>query len=305
MKKLFDTKKKKIIAATIVVILLISACTIPYLMKEETYTLSLKDTNTITIEYGTPFEMEEPIQYLNTENVSDALLEEVSKKLTVNELETNDDGILELGEHTIIFVYMDQSVEKTVLVQDTTKPVFEDVKDISIEEGESYDFEKNIKATDLTDVTITFSEVDLTKTGEHKVTATATDSSGNIATKDINIEVTKKEVEETPTASNSSGNSSSSSSSGSSSNTSSSSGSSSSSSGSSSNTTTPEVEEPSTPSGGYDYKTGDLGILFDSFEEAGDYMDNVYMMDVDNLREVYGYGVHQTYDKFYVSLKYR
>ncbi len=92
-----------------------------------------------------------------------------------------------------------------VEVKDTTPPVIEGAKDITIYVGDTVSYRKGVTATDDTDQNPTLhidsSAVDTSKAGTYEVTYTATDSFGNTAEVKIKVTVGKKPVVSSETTS--------------------------------------------------------------------------------------------------------
>lgn len=79
------------------------------------------------------------------------------------------------------------------VVSDTTPPVIEGVKDLTVNLGESIAYKKNVRATDDTDgdvkIVVDTSAVDTKKAGTYEVTYTATDAAGNTATETAKVKI--------------------------------------------------------------------------------------------------------------------
>lgn len=100
--------------------------------------------------------------------------------------------IQRIGNYTINIKYQDQKLKKKVIVKDTTAPVFNEINEVSFEEGtENYDFNQEIKATDLSNVDLQYdlSSLDVNKAGDYQIKVFAKDSSGNQAEKEITVHV--------------------------------------------------------------------------------------------------------------------
>lgn len=107
-----------------------------------------------------------------------------------------------IGEQTVTILIKDaenNSVQKTAkltILKDTTPPIFEGLKTVSVRVGESVSYRNGVTVTDdrNTEVKFTFdnSAVNLQKEGEYKVIYTASDSSGNTATAERIVKVLPK-----------------------------------------------------------------------------------------------------------------
>ena len=86
-----------------------------------------------------------------------------------------------------------------MIVKDTTAPVFNEINEVSFEEGtENYDFNQEIKATDLSNIDLQYdlSSLDINKAGDYQIKVFAKDSSGNQAEKEITVHVKEKPKQE-------------------------------------------------------------------------------------------------------------
>jgi len=111
-----------------------------------------------------------------------------------------------LGEKTIVFTvtsskYPDisKTFEVTVSVKDTTAPILEGVKDLSLTVGGSLDLLEAVSASDnfdgdLKDRLEIIGDYSFDKAGTYDLQVVVTDSSGNTATQDFTLTVNKKSV---------------------------------------------------------------------------------------------------------------
>ena len=187
--------KKKIIGIGSIVVLLIIGCVF-YFTREEKITISLKDKKDIVVEYGNTvqYSFDDLIQIKDIEKEQ---LKEVKKetKITSNLKNEDQKEYPAIGIYMITIKYQDQKLKKKIIVKDTTVPTFNETNEVSFEEGtENYDYNKEINATDLTNVDIQYdtSSLDIKKAGDYKIKAVATDTSGNKTEKEITIHITKK-----------------------------------------------------------------------------------------------------------------
>ena len=157
-------------------------------------------------EYGSAITSEEILSYLEN---TDKYIEEVVINFPQNE-EGNE--YVSVGEHDVEIIHGEETGMIKVLVKDTVAPVFKNVKEsYTIEYGKS--FTEEIKADDLSDVTITIddSKVNYKKAGDYKATVKAVDIHGNETEKEISITVKeekkeeKKEISSSATSSSSAG----------------------------------------------------------------------------------------------------
>ena len=138
-------KKKFIGVIGIVIVVIVGG--IYYLTREEKIELSLKNKKEIFVEYGNT------VQYsfddlIQTKDIDKDKLKEI--KITDNLKNEDQKDYPAIGNYTINIKYQDQKLKKKVIVKDTTAPVFNEINEVSFEEGtENYDFNQEIKATDL------------------------------------------------------------------------------------------------------------------------------------------------------------
>jgi hypothetical protein len=179
-------KLKKIIKAFILIIAMFSAISCSRDITDvDIITLELYGEDIVVVNYGSSYIDEGAVAYENENDVS--LLIKVNSNLDVNIL----------GTYGIEYTYKDQSVFRTVTVQDTQPPkinllgkpvVFiptdEPYIDDSCNSFDNYD-------GDLSDIVKIESTVDVTKQGEYSVTYSVTDSSGNISSMRRDVIVVK------------------------------------------------------------------------------------------------------------------
>ena len=187
--------KKKIIGIGSIVVLLIIGCVF-YFTREEKITISLKDKKDIVVEYGNKVEYSFN-NLIQIKDIEKEQLKEVKKetKITSNLKNEDQKEYPAIGIYMITIKYQDQKLKKKIIVKDTTVPTFNETNEVSFEEGtENYDYNKEINATDLTNVDIQYdtSSLDIKKAGDYKIKAVATDTSGNKTEKEITIHITKK-----------------------------------------------------------------------------------------------------------------
>lgn len=195
MKKLSQLSKMKIISIFIIIISLAIGIII-YTNREKELTIQLKDNKTITIEYGKTMDV-------NFDNfiLKKAYSQEEYKKLkketkiTTNLINEEGKDYPAIGKYVIRMQYKDQTVNKKVIVKDTTKPVFNDTNEVSYTiNTKNYDFASVIQATDLSSVEVAFdtTQINIAKAGDYKLLATAKDTSGNTETKEITVHIQNK-----------------------------------------------------------------------------------------------------------------
>ncbi|MGN1182002.1 MAG: N-acetylmuramoyl-L-alanine amidase [Faecalibacillus sp.] len=177
-----------------------------YLTREKDLSFELKNNKDLIVEYGQniEFSFEDIIQ---TKQYSKEELKEVKKETKITDNIKNEEGkeYPAIGEYIIKCKYSGQTLQKKVLVKDTTKPVFNDINEVSIIiNTKDYDYSSFIQATDLSKVEVTFDtkNVDITKVGDYKVIATAKDISGNCESKEITVHIKKANTSNSTVSSN-------------------------------------------------------------------------------------------------------
>ena len=163
--------KKKVIS---ILALFLSVPVLTSCSSQEQDKLKLK-SNELTIEYGSLIDTN-VATYLDND-------ESMTKEVKVDGIPDNEmnKDYPAIGEYEISLSYKDQTEKVKVIVKDTVAPVFNDIKDkyeISLDNQLNVD---DIKAEDLSEVTVTLDDakVDYKKTGEYKATVIARDTSGN------------------------------------------------------------------------------------------------------------------------------
>lgn len=141
-----------------------------------------------TVEYG---------EIVST-NAKDYLVKDTEKdvlnktKVVIKDLKNEKDkDYAKVGEYKATAEYNDESKPFTIKVEDTTAPVFKDLKkEIKVEQNaEAVDFTKYFEAEDLSNVKITVNDkkVDLSRTGEYDLKVTAKDKYENKTTEKVKI----------------------------------------------------------------------------------------------------------------------
>lgn len=196
------SKTKKIVAVTsVIVAILIGSVGIYALTKEHTPQFSLKDNKTIKLEYGEKYSTDE-MELLNTKTMKDEDKKILKKGLRVRNNFKYEDGkdYPAIGDYEITMLFNEKKLIKKVEVVDTTPPeVSTDFTSIDIVEGtdlSKYDFNSlNLfKVSDLspTELEYDYNAIDADKEGTYVLKANVKDSSGNVTTKELNVNITKK-----------------------------------------------------------------------------------------------------------------
>lgn len=182
---------KKVIIGVVLLALVISGGY--FLLRTNELPFELKDNKDIIIEYGQTVDISFE-KLIKTKNYSKEELKEVKKetKITNNIKNEEEKEYPAVGKYKIQLKYNKQTLTKKVTVKDTTKPVFNEVSEITINQNtKDFDYASQIQATDLSAVELSFdtSKVDVSKPGDYELVVSAQDSSGNIETKKIIVHI--------------------------------------------------------------------------------------------------------------------
>lgn len=195
------SKTKKIVALTsVIVAILIGTVGIYSLTKEHTPQFSLKDNKTIKLEYGEKYSTDE-MDLLDTKKMKDEDKKILKKGLKVRTNFKYEDGkdYPAIGDYEITMLFNEKKLVKKVKVVDTTPPeVSTDFTSIDIVKGTDltkYDFNSlNLfKISDLspTELEYDYSAIDANTEGTYVLKANVKDSSGNLTTKELSVNITK------------------------------------------------------------------------------------------------------------------
>lgn len=180
MKKRRKNKKKVIITISIITLILIMISIVVFLLLLPKDILEYKTK--ITIEVG------ETIPKLKDYLYEDNKLEE---KIIWDNIEESEDKIYKPGTYKGTFNYKKETKEVTLLVNDTTPPVIEGLKDIEIIAYENVpNLLDGVTATDnsLEEIEVTIEgEYDTEKVGEYTLTYIAVDSSSNETKENVKL----------------------------------------------------------------------------------------------------------------------
>lgn len=275
--------------------------------------LNLK-TDNVEVEYGKSISLNAS-DYLNND-------EKTLSKVKVKSNIKNEEGkeYPSVGEYPISLIFEDDEntkVDVKVVVKDTMAPTFKDIKDqYEIETGQtlsSEEFKTNVDDLSEVEITIDDTKVDYKVPGTYNVIVKAIDKSGNESTKEITVVIKEKEENlSQEVVENNSNDTSSNSNAGNNSPVTTNPSTSESSSNIGNQSTTPitPVEEPiiTTPIEvpkpqveEKQYNIGNSGMLFDTEEEARNYAEDY--LDK-NYKEVGGYLLYSTYDKYTINFDY-
>lgn len=195
------SKTKKIVAITsVIVAILIGTVGIYSLTKEHTPQFSLRDNKTIKLEYGEKYSTDE-MDLLDTKKMKDEDKKILKKGLKVRTNFKYEDGkdYPAIGDYEITMLFNEKKLVKKVKVVDTTPPeVSTDFTSIDIVKGTDltkYDFNSlNLfKISDLspTELKYDYSAIDANTEGTFVLKANVKDSSGNLTTKELSVNITK------------------------------------------------------------------------------------------------------------------
>lgn len=192
MKMIRQLSKVQKIGILILAIILIFSL-FYFLLKEKTITLKLKNEKNIVVEYGQEvhYNLEDLI---DTSDFSKEEIKDIKKQTKIKDNIKNEEGknYPSVGKYKVQIQYDDQILSKIIVVQDTMKPEFNDVQEVTITiNTQNYDYASVIKATDLSKVTVSFdtSNINIAKAGDYQMNAIAKDASGNEASKTITVHV--------------------------------------------------------------------------------------------------------------------
>lgn len=137
---------------------------------------------TYSVEYGTEFDYKS-----------------LEFKLSMSGLNINIENKVDtmtLGEQTLSFNIDENEFEKVVTVVDTQMPVIEGKDNIEITQGDTLNLKELYSASDPIDgdLELTFTEYDLNKVGEQKITVSAKDANENEAKLELTLKVNEKAV---------------------------------------------------------------------------------------------------------------
>lgn len=167
-----------------------------FLLKEKQLPFELKDNKDIVVEYGKTADISFE-KLIQTKEYSKKEIEEVKKATKITNNLTNEEGkeYPAIGKYKVKLTYDNQTLTKKVIVKDTVKPVFNEINEVTVtQDTQNYDYASQIKATDLSAVEVSFdtSKIDISKSGDYELIATASDTSGNKERKTITVHITKK-----------------------------------------------------------------------------------------------------------------
>lgn len=204
--------KNKAYGSVYVLVVLIVAivCGTIYFMNENKDKLIIKD-EVVKIELGKGISLK-PVNFLSADmdkqdvdaTVLKTELMTDKEKYTFDEkkftVTSKDKEYLEVGKYKINLELYDEKATVTLLVADTTAPKFKGLKkEIKVEQNaKDVDFVKYFEAEDLSKVIITVNnkEVDLTNTGEYKLTVIAEDEYKNKIESEVKVSVVSLEEAE-------------------------------------------------------------------------------------------------------------
>lgn len=196
--------KKIIVICSIVIVIFVVL--VYYLTHNKSISLVLNKEE-IVVEYGEVVKLEPEI-YVNFDKISKEKKDEILKEIKVTSDIPNEEGkeYPSLGKYAVVINYQQQTLKKQVVIKDSKAPVFNDINEITFEEGSSYNYGDVIQASDLQEITYSFDDgqVKSDVPGEYTMNAIAKDGSGNQTEKEIKITVTAKPIVKEPETSGSS-----------------------------------------------------------------------------------------------------
>lgn len=201
IKEILDTRNKKIIALVSAVVAIVVTSISVYALTSNSKKELLKVVESVRLEYGEEASDDTKL-YIDTTELTKEEKKEVlnNAKVTFIDIVIQDDMTCpKIGVYNVVVTYQDEKQETKLIVEDTTPPVFNEVNEVSFEQGtEDFPYHEHIIAEDLQEITYEFQTetVDINTPGEYFMLAIATDASGNMAEKEIKVIVVVKQVDE-------------------------------------------------------------------------------------------------------------
>ncbi len=214
-----NNNTKKIIAiVTSVIVVICLAVGIWFVVENNANKWDLKQ-NEVTIEYGEVYEptIADLVDVEKYSNVTDDNTD-VKVNATYEASKQNEElAYYAVGDYDIDVIHkieyklfgttiftMDDTKKIKLEVKDTVAPVFAEDVPTELEtyrDCEIENLEEKFKANDIAPVTISIDKenIDYTTVGEYTINVYATDESGNVATKEINVKVLEPSISIEPT----------------------------------------------------------------------------------------------------------
>lgn len=193
-------KKRKIFMSCFVCLLL-GGCA----NKEEQPLLKVKQDEFI-VEYGEAIDLEAE-HYLDLTKLDDKQKDEVLSNSTLSVGMTQQDMITKedqtytkVGTYSALITYQEESLNFKIEVKDTAAPKIEGPDEVTLNAGETADFNDVFSAVDLSEclpLEFDLDQVDTKHAGDYIMNVTAKDIYENKQSKQVTVHVVKKE-EETP-----------------------------------------------------------------------------------------------------------
>lgn len=194
-----NTKQKKIIMYFVVLTVVITTCVGIYtLTKENLPNFILKNNKAIELEYGEKYSVN-GMNLLNTKGLDEEDIKVIKKGIKIKsdfKYEENKE-FPSVGEYIILLTFNDKTLVKKVKVKDTIAPeINTEYSSIDIVKGTdltNYDFASLFSADDLSPIELNFdlSMIDTSAINSYVLRAVAKDSSDNVTSKDVTINVTE------------------------------------------------------------------------------------------------------------------
>ena len=163
---------------------------------QEEIVLPLK-SDEFLVELGTAISLNAS-SYLDLDELSEDIKQNVEQNAILSVEEMLDDRIEKdgqsyekVGNYKGILSYGDTSQEIQIRVEDTIAPVIEGPDSIILNYGQTYDYSTDYIVKDYDEAYLEFddSKVDLQTPGQYVLNIKATDMSGNVSTKEIQVTV--------------------------------------------------------------------------------------------------------------------
>lgn len=198
-------KKRKIFMSCFVCLLL-GGCA----DKEEQPLLKVKQDEFI-VEYGETIDLEAE-HYLDLTKLDDKQKNEVLSNSTLSVGMTQQDMITKedqtytkVGTYSALITYQEESLNFKIEVKDTAAPKIEGPDEVTLNMGETADFNGVFNAVDLSEclpLEFDLDQVDTDHAGDYPMNVTAKDIYENKQSKQVTVHVVKKEEETLPPQSN-------------------------------------------------------------------------------------------------------
>lgn len=198
-------KKRKIFMSCFVCLLL-GGCA----NQKEQPLLKVKQDEFI-VEYGETVDLEAE-HYLDLTKLDDKQKNEVLSNSTLSVgmtqqdmITKNDQTYTKVGTYGALITYQEEALNFKITIKDTTAPQIEGPDEVTVNLGESADFDSLFSAVDLSEclpLEFDLAQVDTNREGDYTMNVAAQDVYENKQSKSVTVHVVKKEEETPPPPSN-------------------------------------------------------------------------------------------------------